>query len=1315
MPSRNIMTMCAKQKRVSKAKTTKKDGVPAELLPAVSYVLEGGIDILNHIDAPKASITRLSKALSDEIGRQDVCPDEVVYKLDAGQVTDSPRDIGVLTVKKEDGSDVIPPQLIKRSHGKREAWASNKRREIGVLPKNIYGDKSVIVEDLIDRLVTIDEMNIGTSIRDRGPTLDGKEPEILGEELARALYNEYKGGILYSVGYIPGKVDTGRIPETHIKVTGKGYGLGVSFIDWHDAVNLDTMKEQGKFDEARNAIKEHIKMLTYIARSCLNDGQDARTWENFRRTLVHDLAETVGEGEYFHKIFMEVREECMKPATWAGDEQAADNYRRFFADVSKASQHLPVPEKPIETKTRLERALTRRQIKTTHATAIVDDLGKAIPDLELFEQLNFILKREPGSDVRKGYGILNVRGPEPEKELVGQYRIGIPESPEHAMMIHRASEAGICPKVLDRSSDGIVDRYIPESRFAIRGAEIPMSGNPDEVCMRIGQQTAVKFARMIGRNIMVDRDPDEYPEHTLIVGKGDDTDVLFTGWQNRVDLTKLSEAESDGLIKKHLRGIYKMFRSVPGYDVHAWGAFESTLPARARRADRKEMYEKLLDEFKTDMMEEDRSAEDFFIEASETAVKVPVHIPDEINDALLDAKFENPEWAWRCITHMADWGPEQEYAYGFTPEEVPVKRGERRESFIPTALKLVRLIKESGQDPDRTLRNLRRMGAIYDRCGARAYRNMASDMRSSVMFDKRDLYEQIETPAAVDALTYPMAIAVADNLAFRGAYLAKIAIESMACNPEFADKTIDLKPEPKDVSTLKDGVSERLKEVEETHAGEDIKSLTGHKVLALRRFAHLEFLRLGLMYTELMLGRPTQEQIEQINGEVSNMSNALLQAVYDTAKPLVDSELGTPTCGYAIVLGGANARGEFPTFDYDMIGIYEKKGKTSKGVPHKKYFNQLHRTIGTILFDIDHHPDHSISLMQHNTATIDEYMKTLTSQRHRWRAKAHIDLIHGAGDEKLSGGLIRKVKAYVNRTGNRRRILAQRYYDRTHRTLEEDYDPRNIKIRPGGLRDVLDVTWMHKLKNKLDENKVPRLLESIREDRLRGLKEGEYESESERMDGLLESYRFMMNVRIRMDILAGRNDKFLPEGRDLNLLARGLGYKTESKGRAEDKFMKDYEFHTGRIRSTTSDLILWMFKREELAEMEHLGGLADSNIARAVGFAADGSPITVEDLMIAKRLAVEMGELPEQDESGKTKFVDRDKVPENIRAALDHLRGSHFDPAKGKYVRLEDWEDALEKVQEKARRAGVRPPRHYKDADGKWVYGIPPPGYREGD
>jgi len=1168
--------------------TRSKYSVPQSSIEGLKYRLAEKLKELEGKE--KRGIIKVGERVADEFGRIFAKKEFEVnrilsgfrFRVVVGQITDSTRDIGMIEVlDKEKDKVVLGPYLVKHPHGYKEVAATLKR--IGKPnpgPETLYGDDAIIVEELVPFSINLQGRNVGTSIRDRGLYLTNNEFEILGDRMARAVYEQYRMGLLWEIGYTPGR-DPGRILDTHIKLINQGNDLRVIFLDWSNAVDTEELMNKGRVDEADNAIKEHIMMLLGVVHRCIDDGPDAKVWASFENSLLAHYARTPGgEGLYFHRLLMSIREEVINPQTWGGDENIAEDWHRFFEMVDRVKQGIPVERKPTEDRERHIRDLSTRNISPHHGEAIVDFLS-TITDRAVFKGLNFRLEERSG-EVARGYGVLHVMGPEPEREEIAKIEISPLKSEkerEDAALAVRASNTKFGPPVLHVDENSMV-RIIEKPNIETKIEEMKKWEDAETAFRSLGKKMAGMLSQIIWRGMIMDRSREEIVNSMAITGDNvGNINIILTEWKDwvRADTRAEKSPVRDKYLKEFIGAVGEVAKKAGEMGKFLWYEFETELPRRAKRRERREMYQRIIEEYKREASSDPKLLR-LFREASQVE-PAKEKIPEEIEKAMLNCGIKNISRAWRRLRNMGSYSDKWVDVQDISEEEIEDIKKRHYKEFEDIAPKLLDSIHKSGVEPEKAIRTLEEIGNIYENASAVVYsKHLIGGERKGAIGDKLEIYRLAsENPEVVKALTDRRAHNLAGSLSLRAAYLTKIMIELIAERPDLLEEIVDIERivrrlPRKGMEEFREELKVYLNEVEvkakkegltKTNV-ENVELIHDRKVKALKTFTYLNFLRLGYMYTEKMEGRLKDTTVKDIYEEVSNLSLSVLEGIYSIEREYLTALYGEPSSKFAMVLGGASSRREFPSFDYDALAVVEKYGKTAGGIKGEisniEFFNKLYEQMETTAFEVNHHLDRKFVVEDLLCATPDYYEFRLKKDlANNPAAMLGLEnLSYGCGDKELADkmievgwGLIRR-HALISAASS---ILLREKRDR-----EWDKRQPNIKYTKGGLRDLLEVMVVYKVMKGMPQKNIFDIL-------------GALPLSKRQRAQLLYSYLWLMNIRIRLDLEYGRQHKFLPEREeDMRRFAKLLGYR-DDKQTAVDAFMGDYYKHTSRVREITNDLL----------------------------------------------------------------------------------------------------------------------------------------------
>ncbi|MBU0614878.1 MAG: hypothetical protein KJ601_02195 [Nanoarchaeota archaeon] len=340
----------------------------------------------------------------------------------------------------------------------------------------------------------------------------------------------------------------------------------------------------------------------------------------------------------------------------------------------------------------------------------------------------------------------------------------------------------------------------------------------------------------------------------------------------------------------------------------------------------------------------------------------------------------------------------------------------------------------------------------------------------------------------------------------------------------------------------------------------------------IANYSRTNLISVGHMYVgDLRQGRlsglshrePNEAALRRINRTETENSAAVLTALYKQCFSILSDIYGTPDTSSAIVVGGSNGRKEFPFFDIDAALVYGKKDKTSEGVKTAFFFDRLEVLLEAAATIAGHQYDPLVSRNRFRAGTIDDYADYLGSEESVPLLSMFSFMTYGAGSKTLAGKLMSTIRGLQGE--HKDRLATEQYTSRKLGVYGESTP--NVKYSRGGLNAIWRTVAMHKF---VEQDNINDTLELIR--RLPHLKDSDRAA-------LAESYHFLMNIRIALDLSFGRNNKMLPKGYELDKFAkRNLLYESV------DGFMADYARYTQTVYDITEPLYQHMVPKKGRVE-----------------------------------------------------------------------------------------------------------------------------------
>lgn len=309
--------------------------------------------------------------------------------------------------------------------------------------------------------------------------------------------------------------------------------------------------------------------------------------------------------------------------------------------------------------------------------------------------------------------------------------------------------------------------------------------------------------------------------------------------------------------------------------------------------------------------------------------------------------------------------------------------------------------------------------------------------------------------------------------------------------------------------------------------------------------------------------RRASVRLRSIFKEKAALSEAVLKSVYHYALRHMQRQYGSLDGKFSILIAGANARKEFPSFDYDCLLVYEpgqqavSRGGYQGRLRASDYYRRLAQTVQISLGQMDMELDLNYQLEypylcfgtgpqdvrngEVILATLQDYRVQLSARgKDAYQEIVFLgSLRYGAGDRVLAQQLKDAIDDLRQKT-DPLKVKAERYLSRQVRLAEKD--AKNIKNCPGGLREFHELIWFA----DVETDYIPQMLTELFPD-------------PEECRQMVAGYLFVMSLRIFLDFYYGRNDKTLPS--DLGSLLSAYGIDPAAFRRA----MKKHQGNISRL------------------------------------------------------------------------------------------------------------------------------------------------------
>ena len=338
-------------------------------------------------------------------------------------------------------------------------------------------------------------------------------------------------------------------------------------------------------------------------------------------------------------------------------------------------------------------------------------------------------------------------------------------------------------------------------------------------------------------------------------------------------------------------------------------------------------------------------------------------------------------------------------------------------------------------------------------------------------------------------------------------------------------------------------------------------------VAAARGLRREEMLRVACADLLGLLGQP------EVGEALSDVAAAVLAAALATATRKVEAERRAPLpARFAILaMGRLGGREQGYGSDADVLFVHEARAGASDGEAASAAQSVAHEVRRLLALpaadpplevDADLRPEGKQGPLSRSLASYEAYYARWS---HVWEAQALLRAAPLVGDADLAAAFLQRVAPVRYPAGGLsedqvreiRRVKARMEAERMPRGA----DPKlALKMGPGGLADVEWVVQLLQLRHahELPDLQTPATLPALRAAQDHGL------LDADDAEVLRHSWTLVAQVRNALVLVRGKAAISLPSsGRDLDGVARALGYPAESQG----GFLDDYRRATRRARS----------------------------------------------------------------------------------------------------------------------------------------------------
>ena len=293
--------------------------------------------------------------------------------------------------------------------------------------------------------------------------------------------------------------------------------------------------------------------------------------------------------------------------------------------------------------------------------------------------------------------------------------------------------------------------------------------------------------------------------------------------------------------------------------------------------------------------------------------------------------------------------------------------------------------------------------------------------------------------------------------------------------------------------------------------------------------------------------------------------DVLLSEIFDAAQKITKEEFSDCVDQVALIALGGYGRCELcPFSDIDILLLYPGKRKNARLDEFQEVFTQ---EILYPLWDLGFKVGHSSRNLKQ---ALDEVVAESKSKN------AMLESRFVCGNPTPFRKFLRKFRPLYHNRNPEEYIESQIESQRQRRRKSGDsiyMQEPDIKNGVGGLRDYQNALWMSRIKYDAED-----LGTLVRKEILT----------QERADAFVESYSFLLKVRIELHFLANRATDVLTLERQ-PVIAKNLGYPQEGIFERVEAFMRDYYGHAKNILHTAHYVEDRILRRNLPIRSDHFG------------------------------------------------------------------------------------------------------------------------------
>ena len=338
----------------------------------------------------------------------------------------------------------------------------------------------------------------------------------------------------------------------------------------------------------------------------------------------------------------------------------------------------------------------------------------------------------------------------------------------------------------------------------------------------------------------------------------------------------------------------------------------------------------------------------------------------------------------------------------------------------------------------------------------------------------------------------------------------------------------------------------------------------------LRFFKRREMLHIGVR--DLLRLCPVEETLSAL----SVLAEALITAAYWICARALRQEYGiggSSFTGFTILAMGKLGGGELNfSSDVDLIYLYDSDDETAGSMSASEYFRRLSQKITTGLndftgegyvyrVDLRLRPEGAGDI----ACSLAGFKHYYQSRLGTWERLALLKAWPVAGDRNLGRAFIEMAQHFIydlpfDRKASDDLLQMKRKMDEKMSAREQR--SRNVKLGTGGIREIELIVQSLQVRHG---SAVPQIRHRNTMGALAALRDEGLLS-PEQYDTLTRAYIFLRDVENKLQMVNDAQTHSIPrDHEELTVCARLLGYKNDDREFTAEKFLRDYQLHTGHV------------------------------------------------------------------------------------------------------------------------------------------------------